>query len=81
LLAVGRDVLLHISPQTRPHLFCKHVLHLMSVALLCPQAKVYMAAHEAQRQGKRGIGKSSTLKISGEAAGLGLQTDGCIVFC
>lgn len=29
------------------------------------QTKVYMDAHNAQRQGKKGLGKSSTLKIAG----------------
>lgn len=30
------------------------------------QTAVYMAAHDSQRQGKRGLGKSTTLKIAGE---------------
>lgn len=29
------------------------------------QTKVYMDAHNAQRQGKKGLGKSRTLKIAG----------------
>lgn len=29
------------------------------------QTRVYMAAHDAQRQGKRGIGKAGALKIAG----------------
>jgi hypothetical protein len=29
------------------------------------QTKVYMDAHNAQRQGKKGLGKSTTLKIAG----------------
>lgn len=29
------------------------------------QTRVYMAAHNAQRQGRGGIGKSTTLKIAG----------------
>eukprot|EP00775_Hariotina_reticulata_P003576 gene3576-3842_t len=33
------------------------------------EAKVYMEAHDAQRQGKRGLGKSSTLKIAGVVSG------------
>lgn len=32
------------------------------------QTKVYMDAHNAQRQGKKGLGKSSTLKIAGEGS-------------
>lgn len=33
------------------------------------QTKLYMDAHNAQRQGKKGLGKSSTLKIAGGCAG------------
>lgn len=34
------------------------------------QTRVYMEAHDAQRQGRRGLGKSTTLKIAGGVQGL-----------
>jgi hypothetical protein len=42
------------------------------------QAKVYMAAHDAQRQGKRGIGKRA-IKIAGGRQGLVVLVFCCLV--